>query len=269
MASYLEADMNVVDSDSYEIGPARGLRVLASAKPPKEVRIEVNDLLQVQLPDDPASLSLRSRVDDISGDRVFIAWPTDLGIRVPIHKHQTLTLCFTRDDAVYAFTGIVEHMWRTPLAQLSLLVIGPPQRIQRRQFFRVKSILPVEFFGELPGVDRDDPAPKIIAIQTHTHEISGSGLAIRHRCSIPAGTLLDTKLAVASENSKMKILCKVVHASQICAQTDSSLYHVGMFFLSIREADRTRIVRHVFRVERNRTVAAERTETAEDERLHA
>ncbi len=251
-------------SDSPAANPNHRLRILLTAEARKDVTIAINDLLQVQFPDDPALLSLASRVDDIVGDRIHIAWPTDRGIRVPIHAQQLLTISFARDDAIYAFTGIVERMWREPLAQLSVLMVGPPQRIQRRQFFRVKSLLPVEFFGELPSTDKNDPAPKIIAFRTQTYEISGSGLAVRHPSNIPAGTLLECKLVIATENAKMKILCKIVHSTRISVTSESNLYHVGMYFLSIREADRTRIVRHVFGVERNQSVAAAEEKEAPD-----
>ena len=245
--------MNAVVSNTYEHEPERNFILVAPTKPRKEVSIEINDLLQVQIPDDADSLSLSSRVDDIVGGRVHIAWPTEQGIRAPLREDQTLTISFVRNDAIYAITGIVERMWRTPLAQLSLLMVGPPRRIQRRQFFRVKTILPVEFVGEYPSFDRENP--KTIAITTHTYEISGSGLAIRHRSSIPPGMLLECKLNVASEGARMKILCKVVHSSSVKALAQERLYHVGMFFVSIRESDRTRIVRHVFKVERSRSAS--------------
>lgn len=247
--------MNAAASESYEVGPKHKLRIVVPAEARRDIAIGINDLLQVQFPDDPKALSLSSRVDDIVGNRIHIAWPTDRGIRVPLHEQQTLTISFVRDDAVYAFTGIIEQLWRAPLAQLSLLMVGSPQRIQRRQFFRVKSLLPVEFFGELPKANDDDPSPMIIAFKTHTFEISGSGLAIRHSSSIPSGTLLECRLILADENARLKILCKVVHSSRVGSPAQTSLHHIGMYFLSIREADRTRIVRHVFRVERGRGFA--------------
>lgn len=236
-------------SETYEVNsnPSHGMLVLAKAR--KDPALEINDLLQIQIPDDSNSLSYRSRVDDIVWGRIQIAWPTDRGVYVPIHRNQTLTISFVRDDAVYAFSGIVEEMTREPLAQLSIATLGAPDRIQRRQFFRVKSFLPVEFLGEQLNFDDQDLAPNVIALKTQTYEISGSGMAIRHNCSIPAGTLLDCRLTLAAERTRLKILCKVVHSSRIGANTDASLYHIGMFFLSIKEADRTRIVRHVFRVE--------------------
>ncbi len=243
--------MNTGAPDSYEVSHELDAGAEVQPKLRRGVYLAVNDLIQMQIPDDPNSFSFRSRIDDIVRGRLHIAWPTDRGVRVPIRKQQTLTLTFARDDAIYAMTGIVEQLWRAPLAQLSVFAIGPPQRIQRRQFFRVKSLLPVELMGEVPSLDDSDRAPKVVAVKTHTFEISGSGLAIRHRSSIPPGTLLECKLTLPLESAKMKILCKVVHSSRVTPMTESPLYHVGMYFLSMREADRTHIVRHVFGVERS------------------
>jgi c-di-GMP-binding flagellar brake protein YcgR len=215
----------------------------------REIALEINDLLQIQIPDDPNSLSYKSRVDDIVQGRLQIPWPTDHGVPIPIHQNQTLTISFFRDDAVYTFSGIVEDRRREPVAVLWMRAAGPPERIQRRHFFRVKSVLPVEFLGEQASYDEVNAAARFISIKSQTFDISGSGLSIRHPASIAAGTLLDCKLALPGEQSMIKILCKVAHSERISSSTEQALYHIGMFYLSIKDADRTRIVRHVFKVE--------------------
>jgi c-di-GMP-binding flagellar brake protein YcgR len=215
----------------------------------KEIAAEINDLLQIQIPDDPNSLSYRSRVDNITRGKLVIPWPTDRGVPIPIHQNQTLTASFVRDDAVYTFSGIVEDRRREPIAQLWVRPAGTPQRIQRRHFFRVKSSLPVEFLGQQQSFDDESAAPKVISIKSQTFDISGSGLSIRHHNSVPAGTLLDCKLLLPVDKSVIKILCKVAHSERLTASTEDPLYHIGMFYLSIKDADRTRIVRHVFKVE--------------------
>jgi len=215
----------------------------------KEIALEVNDLLQIQIPDDPNSLSYRSRVNDIVQGRMLIPWPTDRGVPIPIHQNQTLSISFVRDDAVYTFSGIVEERKREPVALLWLKPAGAPERIQRRHFFRVKSVLQVEFLGEQASYDEANPASRFISIKSQTFDISGSGLSIRHMSSIAAGTLLDCKLTLPEDSSIVKILCKVAHSERISASSEPSLYHIGMFYLSVKDADRTRIVRHVFKVE--------------------
>lgn len=241
-------EMNLAVSESDEVNPGRR-RARTLAHLPKTVSLEVNDLLQIQFPEDPQSLSCRSRVDDIVQDRIQIAWPTDHGVLMPIGRNQTLTISFVRDDAVYAFNGIVEELVRAPRPTLLIASVGQPERIQRRQFFRVKAYLPIELVGEQVCYVDDNPVTKAIAIRSLTCEISGSGLAIRHDKSIAPGTLLDCKLMVPRERKPLAILCKVVHSSPVGSCDDTTQYHIGMYFLSIREADRTRIVRHVFRVE--------------------
>ncbi len=215
----------------------------------KQIAAEVNDLLQIQVPDDPNSLSYRSRVNDIVQGRLLVPWPTDGGVPIPIHQNQTLTISFVRDDAVYTFSGIVEDRKREPSALLWVRPAGAPERIQRRHFFRVKSTLPLELLGQQQSLEREDAAPRSISIKAQTFDISGSGLSIRHRDSVPAGTLLDCKLMLPEDRSAIKILCKVAHSERISSSTEEPLYHIGMFYLSIKDADRTRIVRHVFKVE--------------------
>jgi c-di-GMP-binding flagellar brake protein YcgR len=230
-------------------GRGRSPGILNAEMSMKELALEVNDLLQIQIPDDPNSLSYRSRVDDIVQGRLLIPWPTDRGVPIPIHQNQTLTISFVRDDAVYTFSGIVEERKREPLALLWMRPAGPPERIQRRHFFRVKSVLQVEFLGEQASYDEADAASRFISIKSQTFDISGSGLSIRHGSSIAAGTLLDCKLALPDDHAIIKILCKVAHSERISASSEPPLYHIGMFYLSIKDADRTRVVRHVFKVE--------------------
>lgn len=211
--------------------------------------VEVNDLLQIQIPDDPSSHSYKSRVNDIAQGILVIPWPSDKSVPIPIHQNQTLSISFVRDDAVYTFSGIVEDRKREPVALLGIRPVGPPERIQRRHFFRVKSALPIELLGQQQNFEDENAPAKVISIKSKTYDISGSGLSVRNDTSIPAGTLLDCKLTLPTENTLIKILCKIAHSERISAATEEPLYHIGMFFLSIKDADRTLIVRHVFKVE--------------------
>jgi c-di-GMP-binding flagellar brake protein YcgR len=212
----------------------------------KEPVVDINDLLQIKFPDDPQALSCQSRVDDIEQEKILIAWPTEHGVHIPIHQNQILTISFVRDDAVYTFTAIVEEADRDPFPRLAVRAAGPCERIQRRQFFRAKLVAPVEFLGQASG-NPGESKTKALSFKGHTYDLSGSGLSIRQKISIPMGTVLEAKLILPGEQSVIKVLCKVAHCSNLAASTEESLYHLGMHFLSIKEADRTLIVRHVFR----------------------
>jgi c-di-GMP-binding flagellar brake protein YcgR len=218
----------------------------------REPTVEVNDLIDVQIPNDIHSLAYKSRIDDIDEDGILnISWPTDNGVPIPIRQNQTLTISYMRDDAVYTFSGIVEDREREPIARILMRPAGPPERIQRRHFFRVKTALSVELIYR-QAVGAGDSAPRNSILRWKTYDISGSGLSIRHSDAIPDGTLLDCNLMLPSEGSAIKILCKVTHSEPISQGSKESLYHIGMYYLSINDPDRTRIVRHVFKVEQAR-----------------
>jgi hypothetical protein len=103
--------------------------------------------------------------------------------------------------------------------------------------------------GQLPSSEEGEAAPEVISVKTHTHDISGSGLSIRQNAPLPAGTLLTAKLSLPGEKTPIRIACKVVHSSLVSILADRPSHHIGIQFLLINEADRTRIVQHVVRFE--------------------
>jgi c-di-GMP-binding flagellar brake protein YcgR len=215
----------------------------------KPISADINDLLQIKFPDDPDSPSSASRVDDIVDERLLIAWPTEGGVLVPVHQNQSLTISFVRDDAIYTFTGIVEDMRRIPINQVTIRPASSCERIQRRQFFRAKIVLSVDFVMQDGLGGQGDSKPRAQAFKAFTYDISGSGLAIRQKAAVPSGSLLEAKFHLPGEQNEIKVLCQVVHCTNLSAASEEKLHHFGMHFLAISEANRTRIVRHVFKAQ--------------------
>ena len=113
------------------------------------VAITVNDLLDVRLLDDAEPASYVSRVNDISSDKVVIAWPTNRGILMVLRKDQALELSFVRSGSAYALVGLVKETNSEPPPSVTLRLNGMPTRVQRRQHFRFKSFIPVEVVGSI------------------------------------------------------------------------------------------------------------------------
>ncbi len=203
--------------------------------------------------DAPDSLTYLSRVNDLVGGAVVIAWPTDRGVRLPIRERQRLWVSFVRQDAAYAFSGVVEGREQHPIPQLSVRPTAEPERIQRRQYFRVRTAVAVELFGNRPDASPGQP-DSAIHLRTHTHDLSGSGIGIRGGAPIPEGTTLEIKLTLPAELPVIKIVARVVHSEAVAGSPlERPTYHTGIYFLSIAEQDRSRIIRHVFRVQQTVT----------------
>jgi c-di-GMP-binding flagellar brake protein YcgR len=222
----------------------------------KETTISVNDLLQVKVTDDPNSLTYRSRVEDIGGGIIIISWPTDMGVLIPVHIGRPLSLSFVREDAAYSFDALVQDREQEPIPHLKVRPLSLPRRIQRRQFFRVKVALGVDLTASVVPDIQGKPEG-IAIIPAFTYDISGSGLAIRSETAYPVGALYDAKLELPDNHAPIKILARVVNTEPLVAADNKPIYHIGMFFVTIAESDRTRIVRHLFKVQMQQIALAQ------------
>jgi len=216
----------------------------------KDISLEINDLVQVRCHGDESASAYPSRVDDAVGRRVTLSWPTDRGIRVPIHKDQSVALFFIREDAVYSYEGIVEERVITPIPRVVVHLVGSEQRIQRREYFRVRVMLPVELLGAVETSGKPiDIRDSILHIQTLTSDLSGAGFAFHHRTAIPIGTVFETKLTLENDIPPLQLLSRVVSADSVRGLNDRRAFHIGLIFIGITEDHRSQIVRHVFKIQ--------------------
>ena len=206
----------------------------------------IHELLQVRIVDDPNPATYYSRINDIAEGKLVIAWPTNGGIRLLVHRDQILDFSIMRDGSPYSFTGLVDATALEPLPQITLILSSHVMRVQRRQNFRIKCLLPIEITGFIRESAQDEILSPL-HIQTTTYDLSASGFAIRHPKRIPEGTLLEIKLGLPDGNPSIKAPCRVVY-SEALGET-SRFYRTGMQYLAISEWERARIVRFVYRTQ--------------------
>jgi c-di-GMP-binding flagellar brake protein YcgR len=215
-----------------------------------DLPVKINDLVQVRILGTEPSSTYPARVDDIAKGLLILSWPTYAGATIPLHSKQPLSLYFIKEDAVYNFEGEIEETQQEPIPRISVRPTGQTQRIQRRAFFRVRAMLPVQLTGILePGSAKGGEKENILHIVTSTVDISGAGLAIHHHAPIPTDAMFDIKLTVEKDEPPLKLLGRVVHSEPIIGLADRRLYHVAFFFVLIKEAQRRAIVRRCFRIQ--------------------
>jgi c-di-GMP-binding flagellar brake protein YcgR len=213
----------------------------------KQPRAEVNELLQIQVVDDPNSRTYYSRVEDADEERLSISWPLDGGMPVPFHRHEPLSLSFTRQDAVYGFRAVIDETVTGPIPMLRLHATEGTQRIQRRDYVRVAVLLPVELSGVMSSAggsaaDQDN----VLLIKTTTINISGGGFAFQHRKMIPLGTVFDVKLSLPSSPEPIPASARVVRVEAREDANKKRIFRMGVQFLAMPERVRSRIIRYVF-----------------------
>jgi c-di-GMP-binding flagellar brake protein YcgR len=205
--------------------------------------LTINDLLQVRLLEDQNAVTHHSRINDISEGKLIIAWPTHSGMRLIVHRDQILLFHFLRDDVPHEFTGLVDEMNPTGIPQLTIILSSAITRIQRRQNFRIKCMLPVEIIGSLKNPQNDSVT--VPSIRTTTSDLSASGMSIRYSKPIPENSLVEVKLGLPDNAPAIRIPCRVVYADS--PAESQILYRTGLRYLAISESERARIVRYVYR----------------------
>ena len=208
--------------------------------------IGINDVLQVLIMDDPDPTTYHSRINDMAEGKLVIAWPTNRGIRMLVHRDQILDFTFVRDGTPYAFTGLVDETNLAPMPEITVILSSSVIHVQRRENYRIKCLIPIEIHGTLKD-NSHHQADEILAIRTSTYDISASGISIRYSKLIPEGTQLDIKLALPDRGPAIKVPCRVVYSESL---TDNlMLYRTGIHYLSISEWERARIVRFIYRTQ--------------------
>jgi c-di-GMP-binding flagellar brake protein YcgR len=206
----------------------------------------INEILQVKILDDQHSTSYHSRINDISDGRLTIAWPTSRGMRLLVRRDQMLEFSFLRDGTPYAFSGLVDETILEPLPQITVIISSAVMRVQRRQNFRIKSLMPVEITGEFKS-DPGDETPVMQSIRTTTYDLSASGISVLYAKRIPEGTLLEVKLSLPDNGPVIRIPCRVIYSESLAENVTQ--HRTGILFLELSEGERARMVRYVYRTQ--------------------
>jgi c-di-GMP-binding flagellar brake protein YcgR len=206
----------------------------------------INELLQVQWHDDPDPATYRSRIENIVDEKLLVTWPTSAGIRMPVHADQMLNFSLVREGTAYSFTGLVDSTATEPLPQITVIINSEIHRVQRRQNYRIKSLVPIEISGEVRGSSGKESTLPLF-FKTITYNISAGGIAIRNPKGVAEGSLLEAKLALPDQELIIKAPCRVVYNEP--AFDNTILQQSGIQFLAISEKERARIVRYIYRTQ--------------------
>lgn len=206
-------------------------------------RLQINDLIQVRILDGEVRDPYPSRVEDLTGDEMVIAWPTEKGMPLPVVAGQVVSVSFVHDGRYYGFDGTVRETTREPLPVLVLHVPVQPSRIERRDNVRVNVPVPVELTERVVSLSEYRSQGEQNVIRTVTVNISGGGFAIHHGTFIPVGTVFDAKLFLPDREDPVSIVAKVVRYSDT---PEGDQCQIGFAYSQVSEKVRSRIVRFVF-----------------------
>ncbi len=210
-----------------------------------QTQIGIGERLQVRILDEPNPARYHSRIIDIVDGTLVIAWPIRGSTRVLVHRDQILDFYLLREEVPYKFTGLVDHTSLIPLPQITIIPSSAIMRIQRRQNFRIRCLIPVEITGS--GTDARDGLGTQLNVRTRTCDLSAGGMAFWNSGPVAENAAVEAKLELPDDSPPIKIPCRVVYS--VRNSDDHALYRTGLQYLAISESERARIVRFVYRTQ--------------------
>jgi c-di-GMP-binding flagellar brake protein YcgR len=198
-------------------------------------------------------VSYLSRVEDISGLRISLGWPTSGGIRAPLHAGDRLQVFFIK-DAVYLMECSVVDWKLLPIPLVIVECQSSVRKAQRREYVRVSAKVNVRLSARVVQFGRhlqDDPVGRIEAA---TLSLSGAGFGIRYPYAPIVGNVYDVRMSSVDFDEPIAANAQVVRCESAIDQQKQVFYSVGFAFTQIKEADRRRIVSFVFRYQQNSLV---------------
>lgn len=172
-----------------------------------------------------------ARVREVRSELLVLTLPMVAGEPMKLEPGERLSLRWTEEELVIAaFRGTEKGGLLAKVEILETLTR------QRRGFFRWAVPLPVRFTVR----SEDGRSPAQIA---HTLDISGGGLCVPWNEPLEVGREIEIDLALDRE--PMHASARVVESRP--NPDGPAAYHLALEFVRISEADRSRIVRFIFR----------------------
>lgn len=169
--------------------------------------------------DDPESYP--SYVKDASEDAIFIDIPTKFGVRIPAYEEDILEITVMTDEGAYSSEVAVLSVETGRIAGLWVNIPESLEKVQRRDFKRWRINFPVRILI-LKGEKITEE------ISGECFDISGSGIAVTSKYSIPHNSLI--KLVFRYKDIEADLMAKFIH---IRYDFMKKIYITGMQFVDI------------------------------------
>jgi c-di-GMP-binding flagellar brake protein YcgR len=217
--------------------------------------LSINDRVQVTLndPGEENPVSFLSRVEDISGLRISLGWPTSEGIRAPLHPGDRLQV-FLIKDAVYLMDCSVVGRVLSPIPLVLVQCQSSVRKAQRREYVRVSAKVKLYLSARVVKFGRHCQGDPVSRIETTTFSLSGAGFGIRYGFAPTIGNVYGVKMSSPEFEEPISANARVVRCESVEDQQSQVSYWVGFAFVGIKESDRRKIVSFVFRYQQTTIV---------------
>lgn len=185
-----------------------------------------------------------SLVQDIPDNRsLLITLPMAAGHPVILEPEQVVRINFFRSDGEFYFSArVVERIKLESMLLVRIVQISALERLQRRNFFRFRTILPVLF----RFVQNDEPHDRYY--KGHATDISGGGIRLYTEKFIAINSQIECRIKIHG-TQEIVLNGKVIRVKKV--QDAEKQYDIGICFVDIPEKIRDKIISFIFEEQRS------------------
>lgn len=175
-------------------------------------------------------------------DHIIVAGPIEKGRIVFLSVGQILKVLYYKPKGYYFFEARIVERYKLDedIYSYAIEAIGPRRRMQRRNYFRLHIVLPVQFrkMDEGDGVEER-------WYRAYTLDISGGGMrmAVSKRININKGDVLQCRIALDADRS-MDICGRIIRIS--ASDEEPLRQDVGVEFQDISNNVRDQLIKFIF-----------------------
>lgn len=185
-----------------------------------------------------------TQVEDIIGDIIILGAPLEKGRIVSVAEGTEIKVGFVESETVFCFKARVLRLIRKKLPLLLVKKEGQVKKIQRRDFYRLRTLIPIKY--KLIGNDASDNMAEDI-FDGIVKDISGGGILMLTEKKLKENDVILIQLKLR-DYGKHQIKGRVVRINTMNSTADK--IEVGIMFEELDDKTRDNIIAFIFKEQR-------------------
>ncbi|TYP59908.1 flagellar brake protein [Thermosediminibacter litoriperuensis] len=199
--------------------------------------LEIGMKVEIEVIRDDQNIIFPTKVEDFDGDRVLLGMPFFEGKIFFLRSDELVRIYYAKSDCFYFVRAKVVEKKYAPIPVIAVKLMGPPEKNQRRDYFRVQVSLKVMVRPE--GTEN--------WMNAYVVDLSASGAMIYSGKEIGKEQIVEIKLPLNSKEFNLK--AKVVRITKDPMRSINP-YNMGVQFIDIEEHMRDEIIKFILTEQR-------------------
>lgn len=200
---------------------------------------DVGLALSLEFADGGSRVHLLSRVENVAGDRLWVAMPMRAGMFIPLPVSTPVSVQIKREDALYVLPARVQGCRLQPCPMLELIPTGEIDRQQRRRHVRLQIVLVPALAALVADDGTETRLPATVV------NVSGGGALVRTRQTIEVGQRLRLAIELPPPGGPIDCLSEILRVTVQRAER-GYYYEASTHFLDLADRERDRITKFIF-----------------------